>query len=114
MRKLIRRILYLLNRRQREEDLADEMAAHREMMPTERRAAFGNPLRLREESRAAWGWIWLDRLRQDLAYAVRILWRSPLFTLTAVAVLALGAGANLAEFHIFNAMFLNRVSAHQD
>jgi predicted permease len=110
MRKLFRRLQYILNRRRRDQDLSDEMAAHREMMPPERRAAFGSSLRLREASRDAWGWMWLDRLRQDLAYAVRMLWRSPAFTLTAVAVLALGAGANLAEFHIFNAIFVNRIS----
>ena len=110
MRKLIRRLHYILTRRQRDRELADEMAAHREMMAPERRAAFGSTLRLREASRDAWGWMWLDRLRQDLAYAVRMLWRSPAFTLTAVAVLALGAGANLAEFHIFNAVFFNRIS----
>jgi hypothetical protein len=96
MRKLLRRIFYLLHRGRMEQDLADEMSAHREMLAEERRPAFGNALRLREDSRAAWGWMWLDRLRQDLAYAFRILWRSPGFTLTAIAVLALGEGVNLA------------------
>ena len=110
MHKLLRRLSYLLHRRQLEQDLADELEAHREMMSADRRPALGNALRLREESREAWGWLWLDRLRQDLAYTFRILWRSPSFTLTAIAVLALGEGVNLAGVNLLDAAFFHRVT----
>ena len=43
MRKLLRRIYYLLNRSRLEPDLEDEMAAHREMMPGDRRALSVDP-----------------------------------------------------------------------
>jgi hypothetical protein len=112
MGKLIRRIHYILNRRRLERELEDEMAAHREMLRQERRTSFGRALRLREEARDAWGWTWLDRLRQDLTYGVRILWRAPAFTLAATAVLAFGVGANLAEFHLFDAVFFHRLDIH--
>ena len=49
-----RRIWYFLNRRRFEHQLEDEMAAHRAMMRDPR--AFGNLLKLREDSRDAWGW----------------------------------------------------------
>ena len=42
----------------------------------------------------------LDILRQDLHYAVRTLGRARAFTLTAVAVTALGIGANTAVFSV--------------
>jgi predicted permease len=86
------------------------MAEHREMMAADRRGAFGRDMALREDARDAWGWIWLDRLWQDLTYAVRMFRRSPGFTLGAVTVLALGVGANLAEFHIFDAALLHRLT----
>jgi predicted permease len=110
VRKLLRRIHFLLNRRRLERELADEMAAHREMLPEERRQAFGGGMRLREDARDAWGWVWLDRLWQDSAYAMRTFRRSPGFTLGAVAVLARGVGANLAEFEILDASILHRLS----
>ncbi len=51
----------------------------------------------------------LDQVRQDLVYAFRRLRLSPGFTLGAVAVLALGVGVNLAEFHIFNAVLFPKI-----
>src|SRR5262249_50310689 len=41
---------------------------------------------------------WLDDLRRDLGYGLRLLWRSPGFTLLAILCLPLGIGANAAVF----------------
>ena len=100
MRKLFRRIHYLLHRRRLERELDDEMAAHREMMAPGRRSAFGSTLRLREEVRDTWGWLWLDHLRQDLFYAARGFVREPRFTLSALAAVLLAVGAATAVFSV--------------
>src|SRR5215471_6819846 len=103
MRKVIKRIHFLLHRRRLERELAEEMEAHREMMPADRRPNFGSPAKLREESREVWLWLWLEHLWQDLSHGARVLGRSPGFTHGAVAVLALGVGVNLAEWQVFAA-----------
>src|SRR5262245_4221362 len=51
-----------------------------------------------------------EQVRQDVAYALRNLWHSPAFTLTAISVLALGIGATLAMLHLFNAAVFHRLS----
>jgi predicted permease len=106
MRKLLRRISYLLHRRRMDQDLADEMSAHREMMAEDRRRAFGSALRLREDSHAAWGWVWLERLWQDLNYGRRSIARDPGFALIAVLSLATGIGANCAIFSLADTLLL--------
>jgi len=106
MNDIFRRILYLLNRRRFEQELADDMEFHREMATQAGNPNFGNTLRLREEARDAWGWTWIDRFGQDLRYSIRMLGKSPGFTAMAVLILALGIGVNVAGFGFLDLMIL--------
>jgi putative ABC transport system permease protein len=48
----------------------------------------------------------MEKLRQDIAYGLRRLWKNPAITLAAVFALALGIGANTAIFSLVNALVL--------
>ena len=56
------------------------------------RKKFGNLLLAAEQSRALWGGLWLERLLQDLRYAVRSLSAAPAYTAALVCTLVLGLG----------------------
>jgi len=102
----------------REEDLNDELASHLEFQvrkhmaegmsesEARRRAGieFGGLDLAREQCRDADPWHWLDASRRNLRHALRALGRSKLFSLVAIAILAVGIGATVGTFGLVDAL----------
>ena len=100
MGRFLRRVHHALHRERLERELDEEMAAHREMMPPERRATFGAAAQLHDARRDVWGWRWLDHLRHDLIYGARGFRRDRRFALPAVGAIVLAVGAATAVFSV--------------
>jgi macrolide transport system ATP-binding/permease protein len=120
MSKFFRRLSWLSHRRQKEEELQEELQFHfdeeveqhqEEGVSIEQakwaaRRDLGNITLLQEDTRAMWGWTILDQLVQDARHALRTMGSNRLFTFVAVVSLGLGIGANTAIYSFVDALLL--------
>src|SRR5690242_943928 len=120
MKSLFRKLRWLARRPAKESELREELDFHlaeeanereAEGLPKEdaRRAArreLGNLTLTSENTRAMWGWSFLEQLVRDLRYAARTMRHNRVFSLLALLSLALGIGANTVIYSFMASILL--------
>ena len=96
----LRSDLELEEEEQRESGISGEEARYAALR------AFGNLTLVHEQTLATWSCNWLESLARDLRFSSRTLCRTPGFSISAVSVMALGIGANLALFTVVRGVLL--------
>src|SRR6185436_2006509 len=119
-RRFLRRLASLVQPGRADQDLDREIAAHLTLLEDEfqhrgqspdearrsARLALGGVEQTKERHRDARTWRWLDDLRRDTQYAVRVLRRQPATALAAILSLAVGIGLNAAVFTVLDWVLL--------
>ncbi len=120
LRRFFTRLSNFAARRRDDERLREEIEEHIALQTAEniragmppaeaRRQAqlkFGAVEAIKEDYRAERGLVWLETFLHDLRYAMRMLRKSPSFTLVAVLTLTVAIGANTVVFAALNALIL--------
>jgi len=118
--RLVRRLVYWVRFRTRQEELREELELHRELLADDlrrqglapeaaqaaARRAMGNETLMREDARGVWLASSVDAVLKDWRYAWRGLSRSPAFTAVVVLTLALTVAANTAVFSVVQHVLL--------
>ena len=120
IRRALARLMALFRRDRFERELDDEILAHLELAERDAlarglsveearrqaRLAFGGVEQIKEAHRDDRSTLWVDAFLKDMRYAIASLKREPVFTAVAIALLAIGIGANTAMFSIVDGVLL--------
>lgn len=121
LKRFIARFLNCLAGRRGDERLREEIELHVAMQAEENRRTgmtpdesyrcarlkFGAVEVIREDYGAEKGLPFLDTLLMDVRYALRVLCKTPTFTIVVILTLMMGIGANVVVFGVLNAVLLH-------
>src|SRR6202047_2236453 len=127
LRRFFHRLFHSATRRAEEERLREEIAEHLALQTEENLTAglppieahrqamlkFGGVEAMKQDYRAERGLPLIENLMRDVRFALRLLRKSPGFTVVAVVTLAMAIGANAVVFGVLNALILRPLNVPQ-